>query len=432
MSRWKKLVTPPEGALPGGLVTKIGVVVTALLVGGLLLSLATGGDGGEETATAAGAPAQTVGEGMGRSLADRIRQESERQALVAAAQARADELERQAAEAGAEAGAAGAEEGSTPTAPGVSAAEAELRETLRLEEIERRIRSLRSLPVSRSFRDPDAGRAAAGAGARSAAGPAGPAADADHLLESTLAGALDSFGASARALETDLAAEERLLAALGAGPLPSGPGGVPASAPFRPPSDPLEPALLARAADPPGWERIHEGSFLEGVLVTQLTGDFPGPVLAMVSVPFRSADRQRVLIPRGTRAVGTARAVSDRDQSRLAVAFHRLVLPDGSWVSLEFDGLNQAGEGALLDEVDRHYWSTFAAAGAVGVLSGLTLAGAPAYGLQAGIGQGLGLSAFQVLDRFLNRLPTITIRAGHRLRIWLTSDVLVPRPATRP
>ena len=45
----------------------------------------------------------------------------------------------------------------------------------------------------------------------------------------------------------------------------------------------------------------------------------------------------------------------------------------------------------------------------------------------AGAGQGLGQAAEQILQRFLNRLPTITIRAGHRLRIWFTSDVLVPR-----
>ena len=157
----------------------------------------------------------------------------------------------------------------------------------------------------------------------------------------------------------------------------------------------------------------------------------PGPVLAMVSVPFYSADRQRILIPRGARVVGTARAVQDPDQSRLAVAFHRLLLPDGSWIDLEFTGLNQAGEGALRDQVDRHYFSTFAAAGAVGVVSGLALAGGSPFGLRAGVGQGLGQSATSVLDRFLNRLPTLTIRAGHRLRIWFTSDVLVPRAGPR-
>ena len=108
-----------------------------------------------------------------------------------------------------------------------------------------------------------------------------------------------------------------------------------------------------------------------------------------------------------------------------------MLLPDGSWIDLEFTGLNQAGEGALRDQVDRHYFSTFAAAGAVGVVSGLALAGGSPFGLRAGVGQGLGQSATSVLDRFLNRLPTITIRAGHRLRIWFTSDVLVPRAGTR-
>ena len=132
-----------------------------------------------------------------------------------------------------------------------------------------------------------------------------------------------------------------------ASPLLTAPAsGQQASRPSSP--DTVRPSLVAsQPADPPGWERIHEGSFLEAVLLTQLSGDFPGPVLAMVSVPFYSADRQRVLIPRGARVVGTAQAVQDQDQSRLAVAFHRLLLPDGSWIDLEFTGLNQAGEGAL-------------------------------------------------------------------------------------
>ena len=304
--------------------------------------------------------------------------------------------------------------------PGVSAAESELREALRLEELERRTRSLRALPVAQSYRDPNATAESSEAGT-------GDAADADvALLENTVQAALASFEQSVGALEGELAERQLLL----------GSPGIAAAGAAAPPSSPrtpgtAEPGRSVRPADPPGWERIYEGSFLEGVLLTQLTGDFPGPVLAMVSVPFYSADRQRILIPRGARVVGTARAVQDPDQSRLAVAFHRLLLPDGSWIDLEFTGLNQAGEGALRDQVDRHYFSTFAAAGAVGVVSGLALAGGSPFGLRAGVGQGLGQSATSVLDRFLNRLPTITIRAGHRLRIWFTSDVLVPRAGTR-
>ena len=168
-------------------------------------------------------------------------------------------------------------------------------------------------------------------------------------------------------------------------------------------------------------------------MVTQLSGDFPGPVLAQVSVPFYSRDRQRILVPMGSRVVGTAQAAADRDQGRLAIGFHRLILPDGRWITLQFHGLNQVGESALKDRINRHYLSMFAAVGAVGVLSGLTLQGSNPYaggagGFRAGAGQGFAQGATQILQRFLNRLPSITIRAGHRLRVWFTSDVLVPRP----
>ena len=422
MSRWKQWVSPPEGALPGGIVTKAGVVLIAVLVGGLLFSWAMTGP--QEADTLVALPeAQAVDDGMGRSLRNRIRQEAERQTLEAAARARAELERRQAAVA--EEMARLQTESETPNTaaliPGVSAAESELREALRLEELERRARSLRALPVAHTYRTPDA--------ATRPSEPAGDAADADvALLENAVQAALASFEQSVGALENELAAEQLLLGSPGIAAAAAPASGQQAS---RPAPSPIQPGRSVRPTDPPGWERIYEGSFLEAVLLTQLTGDFPGPVLAMVSVPFYSADRQRVLIPRGARVVGTARAVQDPDQSRLAVAFHRLLLPDGSWIDLEFTGLNQAGEGALRDQVDRHYFSTFAAAGAIGVVSGLALAGGSPFGLRAGVGQGLGQSATSVLDRFLNRLPTITIRAGHRLRIWFTSDVLVPRAGTR-
>ena len=86
-----------------------------------------------------------------------------------------------------------------------------------------------------------------------------------------------------------------------------------------------EPAAVRTPADPTGWERVYEGSVLSAVLVTQLSGDFTGPVLAQVAIPFYLADRQRILVPRGARLLGSAQAVQHQDQGRLAVGFHRLV-----------------------------------------------------------------------------------------------------------
>ncbi len=416
MSRWKQWIKEPKGALPGGIITKAGIALIGVLIAGMLFSSSLTGPE-EDPMAPAPFEAQAVDDRAGRSFEGRLRAELERQVMRAAADdARADSERRQAeaetAGAGGASGAGGGERGAAGAeddAVGMVQAEYELRQALRLEEIERRTRSLRSLPVSRTYRDPNEARDAA---RLPAVEPDPPEAELDRMLA--------SFGQSVAALEAEMQAG---LAAEGLAP--SSPQAV--SQGHRTPGT-ADPTLSVRPLDPPGWERIREGSFLEAVLLTQLSGEFPGPVLAMVSVPLYSADRQRVLVPRGARVVGTARAVQDRDQSRLAVAFHRLLMPDGSWIDLEFRGLNQAGEGALKDRVSRHYFSTFAAAGAIGALSGLTLAGASPYGLRAGIGQGLGGSATSVLDRFLNRMPEIAIRAGHRLRIWFTADALVPIP----
>ncbi len=409
MSGWKQWVKEPKGALPGGFVTKAGIVLIAVLVAGLLFSSSLAGPGEDEAA--AGAPAQprAVNDREGRSFEEGLRDETERETQRAAAEDRDDPADRE-TRAPSGSGSAGTDAGGGGRVPGVGRAEFELREALRLEEVERRTRSLRSFPVAQSDRDPD------GASDAAAASPLAP-----ESTDAALDGALASLGQSLAALEAEM------VAGLAGGGLPPTVDGSAAQTGLPAPGT-SEPGRVVRPHDPPGWERIHEGSFLDAVLVTQLSGEFPGPVLAMVSAPLYSADRQRVLVPRGARVVGTARAVQDRDQTRLAVGFHRLLLPGGSWVDLEFTGLNQVGESALRDQVNRHYLSTFAAAGAVGALSGLTLAGASPYGLRAGVGQGLGGSATSMLDRYLNRMPEITIRAGHRLRVWLTSDVLIPTP----
>ena len=308
-------------------------------------------------------------------------------------------------------------------------AEQELLQELKLQSIRRKHESLRSQPVVHSVR-PEPGQ---GQPARVAAAPqhgTAPIPTPDPNAE--------QIRNLNRAAENMLkfASQDTTAAALAGQPmLPPAAAGPPAAGPNQSPEhSPENPGRVITPVDPEGLERIYEGSFLEGALITRLSGDFPGPALAQVSVPFYSNDRQRVLIPRGTRAIGTAQAVTDRDQTRLAVGFHRLIFPDGRWVSLKFEGLDQVGTTALKDKVNRHYLQMFSAAGAVGILSGLTLQGSNPYagglqGFRAGAGQGFGQGATQILSRFLNRLPTVTIRAGHRLRIWFTADVLIPAKA---
>jgi len=60
-------------------------------------------------------------------------------------------------------------------------------------------------------------------------------------------------------------------------------------------------------------------------------------------------------------------------ETRLAVVFHRVLLPDGRTYGLnQFNGLNQVGDAGLRDRVNQHYLSTFGASAAVGLITGLS------------------------------------------------------------
>ncbi len=444
MSIWRRLSAKPSGAIPGALFTRIGVAALALLCGLLILTHSfTGGE--EEAEEAPAQPADlTVQRRAGARLAQLADRVQQRRALEARQQLRQrerladDKARRQPAQEGhpetdgtATLSLPPDQSGDPLTPP--SEAELQLREQLRLEDLRRQHDSLRSEALAHSYRDSEDSVPEARTRPAQASGTPGTSlSDASQTPEAVtkeLAGQLDRLHVLAQAA-TQAALQE-------AESLTETASGAPATAASRlVPEDEQEPKRVSTPDDPEGFERIYEGSFLEAVLATQLSGDFPGPVLAQVSLPFYSQDRQQVLIPRGSRVIGTAQAVVHQDQSRLAVSFHRLVLPSGHWIDLEFAGLNQVGETALKDWVDRHYLSMFAAAGAVGVLAGLTLQGSHPYaggtaGFRAGAGTGLGTASTQILERFLNRFPEITIRAGHRLRIWFTSDVLVARPTER-
>ena len=458
-SGWKRLYPKPAGSLPGGIVTQWGVaLITVLILVFVAIWLATGGSEPAETDSIGGevtGPARSFAGRMAAQVeAESLRAETRRSAAERTLQAAQRQEARESATGAIGGGQVTMDEalllaGPSPeTGRAYTEQEFELRERLRLEALERRSRSLRSSPVAQTYRQFDR----AGSVTEGGAAP-GPVEAIRAEGSAALSQALETFQGVTGSLEDDIAAEaesdQAFLAALtgaqqrggGADPAQAVPPGPAAPAPnslgfpgaaAQPARDYANPPRLEEGNDPPGWERIYEGSFLEAVLVTQLSGDFPGPVLAQVATPFYSADRQRVLVPRGARVIGTASAVIGQDQERLAVSFHRLIYPDGRWVTLDFHGLNQVGEGALKDQVNRHYFSMFAAVGAVGIISGLTLQNSNPYGggaqaFRAGAGQGLGQAAEQILQRFLNRLPTITIRAGHRLRIWFTSDVLVPR-----
>ena len=194
-----------------------------------------------------------------------------------------------------------------------------------------------------------------------------------------------------------------------------------------------------RKSEGPGAHRgidyvIFEGTVLEALLVNRLDGTFAGPATSLLSNDVYSRDRQHLLIPAGSKIVGEASKVDTFGQVRLALAFHRLIMPDGYSVNLDqFKGLDQEGATALGDKVNNHYARIFGASLAIGVLggfaqlgSGTVLSSDASDRIRQGFGVGMGNASEHILDRFLNILPTVTIREGTRIKIYLSNDLLLP------
>ena len=180
---------------------------------------------------------------------------------------------------------------------------------------------------------------------------------------------------------------------------------------------------------------VFEGTSIDTVLVNRLDGEFAGPLKVMVTNPVYSQDRQHLLVPEGTFILGDVQKVGGLGQKRLAVTFHRMLMPDGYSVDLDqFHGLDQAGATGLKDKINNHYMEIFGASIALGVISGAAEAtsfnegynetGSEAY--RQGIASSLAQSGATVLDRFINIPPTITIREGHRIKVYITQDMLLP------
>lgn len=183
---------------------------------------------------------------------------------------------------------------------------------------------------------------------------------------------------------------------------------------------------------------IFEGAVLDTVLMNRLDGDAVGPVKVLVSNPFYSHDHQHVLIPEGTVVLGEAKKIGTAgfgQQRRMAVVFHRLIMPDGYSVDLDqFHGLDQIGEEGLKDKVNNHYLQIFGTSIALGVIAGageiesgggtITTSGSQAF--TNGAAGSVSQTSTTILDRFMQIPPTITIREGHRVKIYFTQDMLLP------
>ncbi len=195
--------------------------------------------------------------------------------------------------------------------------------------------------------------------------------------------------------------------------------------------------VIARLDSVPSAFTLQAGTVIPGLLLTGINSALPGDVVAQVSRDVYDSRTQRtLLIPKGTRLIGTYdnRVVAGED--RLLIAWTRLILPDGR--SMRLPGLalkDQEGQTGAKDQVDSHWQRVFghalllSAVGAGVQLSQPSQATAftsPSAGQVAAgaLGQELSSVALEVLRRGMDAPPTITIRQGQPFNVFLNGDLV--------
>lgn len=190
---------------------------------------------------------------------------------------------------------------------------------------------------------------------------------------------------------------------------------------------------------PKGSYQLHAGFVIPAMMITGINSDVAGQIIGQVSQNvYDSVTGEHLLIPQGSRIVGTYSSNVAFGQEAVFVAWQRFIFPDGKTMDIgSMAGADSAGLAGFRDKVNHHYWRVFGSAFLMSLITaGVELSQDDGSGeisrersaLNEALGQQLGQAAAQLIMRNLNIAPTIEIRAGYRFNIMVSKDMVFNRP----
>lgn len=198
------------------------------------------------------------------------------------------------------------------------------------------------------------------------------------------------------------------------------------------------PYLLAALHQPISKYEIKAGTIIPSLLLTGLNSDLPGQITAQVRENvYDTATGRYLLIPQGTRLVGEYDSKVAYGQDRALIIWSRLIMPNGNSINLEgMPGVDMSGYAGLSDKVNNHYvklltgvllGSVLGAGAQVATGGQGTAFNAPSFPQLAvsGGAQNLNQAGQQITQRNLNLQPTIEIRPGLKLNVFVTKDMIL-------
>lgn len=177
---------------------------------------------------------------------------------------------------------------------------------------------------------------------------------------------------------------------------------------------------------------LQAGSVIPAALITGIRSDLPGMVTAQVTQNVYDSPTGRILlIPQGSRLIGDYDADVTFGQSRILLAWNRLILPDGRSIVLERQPASDPRGFAGLQDGTNYHWGGVLKAALVSTLLGVGSelgAGSDSdltRAVRRGTQDSINRAGEQIVSRELNVRPTLTIRPGFPVRVLVTRDLIL-------
>ncbi len=177
---------------------------------------------------------------------------------------------------------------------------------------------------------------------------------------------------------------------------------------------------------------LSAGSVIAASLITGLNSDVPGLVTAQVTQNcYDTATGQILLVPQGSRLIGTYDSVVAFGQKRALVIWQRIVRPDGSSLTIDnVPATDTAGYAGLTDKVDFHTWQLLKGIGLstlLGIGTELSLSGDSdlVRAIRQSTQQNAARAGDQIVSRNLDVQPTIVVRPGSPVRLLVHKDLIL-------
>ncbi len=176
---------------------------------------------------------------------------------------------------------------------------------------------------------------------------------------------------------------------------------------------------------------IVQGTTVAAVLETAISTELPGVIRAVMSDDVLSYDGTNVLLPRGTRLIGSYNSAGSVVQGRVQIGWNRAVTPEG--VSVELggygsDALGGSGQAGFVDSRFRQRFGSAALISLIGAGSKVVVirdSSAIQQDTAEDLGNDMETASRGVMDDYLSLPPVIYVDQGTALTVFVNRDLVL-------